>query len=52
MATGNGINGYKIIRAKTDKKATIKAIIRIYPIEAVEDFDITIELADSFTTAK
>ena len=52
MTTGNGINGYKIIRAKTDKKATIKAIIRIYPIEAVEDFDITIELADSFTTAK
>ena len=52
MTTGNGINGYKIIRAKTDKKATIKAIIRIYTIEAVEDFDITIELADSFTTAK
>ena len=52
MTTGNGINGYKIIRAKTDKKATIKAIIRIYPIEAVEDFDITIELADSFTTAE
>ncbi len=52
MVTGNGINGYKLIRATSDKKATIKAIIRIYPIEAVEDFDITIELADSFTTAE
>lgn len=52
MVTGNGINGYKLIRAASDKKATIKAIIRIYPIEAVEDFDITIELADSFTTAE
>ncbi len=50
MLSGNGLSGYKIIKVATDKKATIKAIIRLYPIEAVEDFDITIELADSYTT--
>ena len=32
----------------TDKKATLKAKIRIIPIEAVEDFDLEISLEDSF----
>ena len=37
----------------TDIKATLKAKIRIIPIEAVEDFDLEISLEDSFgeTTA-
>lgn len=47
MVSGNGIADYRLIKKKADKKATLKAIIRIVPIEAVEDFDLTIEMADS-----
>lgn len=47
MQSGYGINGYKLIKEATNKKGTLKAKIRIIPVEAVEDFDLTIELADS-----
>lgn len=47
MQTGNGIEGYKMIRVPTQKKATVIGRIRIIPIEAVEDFILTIELTDS-----
>lgn len=48
MLTGEGIEGYKIIREDAGK-ATIKATIRIVPVYAVEKFDLTVELADSIT---
>lgn len=48
MKADQGIRDYEIIEEFTDKKATLKAIVRIIPIEAVEDFDITISLEDSF----
>jgi hypothetical protein len=48
MKADQGIRDYKIIKVYTDKKATLKAKIRIIPIEAVEDFDIEISLEDSF----
>lgn len=53
MKADQGIRDYKIIKLYTDKKATLKAKIRIIPIEAVEDFDLEISLEDSFgeTTA-
>jgi hypothetical protein len=53
MKADQGIRGYKILKDRTDKKATLKAKIRIVPIEAVEDFDLTVSLEDSFgeTTA-
>ena len=47
MKSDQGIRGYRLIQEATAQKATLKAIIRIIPIEAVEDFDITVELADS-----
>lgn len=47
MKSGQGIRGYRIIRESTSAKATLKAKIRIIPIEAVEDFDLTVELSDS-----
>jgi hypothetical protein len=50
MKTGQGIRGYKIIKEKTAQKATLKARIRIIPIEPVEDFDLTVELNDSLLT--
>lgn len=47
MLSGNGINGYKFIRVATDKKAKLAAKLTIIPVEAVEDFELTLELADT-----
>lgn len=49
MRADQGIKGYKITKIKNDKKALLTANIRIVPIEAVEDFDISIYLEDSLT---
>lgn len=53
MKADQGIRDYKILKVLTDRKATLKAKIRIIPIEAVEDFDLEVSLEDSFgeTTA-
>lgn len=48
MKADQGVRDYKILKVFTDKKATLKAKIRIIPIEAVEDFDLEISLEDSF----
>ena len=47
MKANQGIKGYQIVKVRTNKKALLVARIRIVPIEAVEDFDLTVELADS-----
>ena len=47
MKTDQGISDYKILKVKSDRKAFLSAIIRIVPIEAVEDFDISVYLEDS-----
>ena len=46
MVTGAGLSGYELIKNVTKEKAKLVATIRLFAIEAVEDFDITIELAD------
>jgi hypothetical protein len=54
MKADQGIRDYKVLKVIDDpKKATLKAKVRIIPIEAVEDFDLEIWLEDSFgeTTA-
>lgn len=48
MKADQGIRDYRIVKVAADKKATLKARIRIIPIEAVEDFDLEISLDDSF----
>jgi hypothetical protein len=48
MKADQGVKDYRILKVFTDKKATLKAKIRIIPIEAVEDFDIEVSLEDSF----
>lgn len=48
MKADQGIRDYRILKVYTDKKATLKAKIRVIPIEAVEDFDIEVSLEDSF----
>lgn len=47
MKSNNGIRSYKIMKLPTKKKAVCVAVIKISPIEALEDFDLTVELADS-----
>lgn len=52
IVSDNGLTDYKIIKLTTTKRATIACKIRLVAIEAVEDWDITIELADSYTTVE
>ena len=47
MRNNQGIRSYQILKVNTTKKAVLAARIIISPIEAVEDFDITVELTDS-----
>jgi hypothetical protein len=51
MKADQGIKGYTISRVanKDNKKALLTARIRVVPIEAVEDFDISIHLEESLT---
>ena len=46
MITGRGLSNYKIIKQPITEKAKLKAVIKLYPIYAVEDFEVTIELSD------
>ena len=46
MASSYGISGYKIIKEQADSKTQLKATIKVFPIYAVEDFDITVILTD------
>ena len=48
IKTNGGIRSYNIKQVSTNSRATIKALITISPVEAVEDFDITLELADGY----
>lgn len=51
MKANQGVRDYKIEKVYTDKKATLRARIRIVPIEAVEDFVLEISLEDSLGEA-
>ena len=46
LQTGNGILGYKLIKQSTPAKARLKCKLIIVPVEAVEDFEISIILTD------
>ena len=52
MKSSYGIVGYRWRRDVANERAKIKATLKIVPIEAVEDFDLTIELADSLEVAE
>jgi hypothetical protein len=53
MKANQGIREYAIEKVPTSLKGVLSAKVRIIPIEAVEDFEITVALEDSFngTTA-
>ena len=46
MKTGAGLSGYKIIKDTTNGKAKLKAQIKLYPLYAVEDFTVEIQMLD------
>lgn len=50
MKTGAGISGYKIVKGTTTEKAKLVATIRLYPLYAVEDFDVTVTMEDEEIT--
>lgn len=47
MKADEGIEDYKFVKINTKVKATMKGLIRIVPIEGVEDFKIGVNLEDS-----
>lgn len=47
MKSNQGIRDYQFVKVPTTKKALLAARIIITPIEAVEDFDVTVVLDDS-----
>ena len=49
MKSDQGIMDYKFVKVATAQKGILKAKIRIVPIEAVEDFDISLTLEDSIS---
>lgn len=46
MKTGAGLSGYKIIKGTTNEKAKLVATIKLYPLYAVEDFEVTVQMLD------
>jgi len=51
MKADQGIKDYRILKVADNRKALLKAKVRIIPIEAVEDFDISLYLEDDLTGA-
>lgn len=52
LLSGQGISGYKILKQETSQKEKLSAVVRIYPIYAVESFDIVVELSDEELTVE
>ena len=46
MVSGQGLSSYKVINVPTQEKAKLNAVIKIYPLYAVEDFEISVEVRD------
>ena len=45
MSSSYGISGYKFIKEPSEYRSQLKCKIKVYPIFAVEDFDITVVLS-------
>ena len=46
MMTGQGLSNYKIIKGTTTERAKVVATIKLFPVYAVEDFEITVIISD------
>lgn len=47
MVKGAGISAYELKKRANKQKAELRCVIRLYAIEAVEDFEIELQLADN-----
>lgn len=52
MTTGYGLSGYQIIKGTTTEKAKLVASIKLYPMYAIEDFEITVVMSDEEVTVE
>lgn len=50
MRSGQGISSFRLVRIANNKRGTLTAKIIIAPIEAVETFELTVELTDADMT--
>ena len=46
MVSSGALSGYELVKKANKKKAELSAIIRLYAIEAIEDFELEVQLAD------
>lgn len=52
IKSDNGLLYYKLTRLESTKRATVLANIKLRVVEAVEDFDITMDLTDSYVNVE
>ena len=52
MKQSYGISAYRWIRKETTERAKLTGVLQIQVLEAVEDFDLTVELRDSLEVAE
>ena len=52
IKSDNGLLYYKLTRLESTKRATVFANIKLRVVEAVEDFDITMDLTDSYVSVE
>ena len=50
MVSNGGIGGYELKRIATTRKATLKARIKVFATEAVENFDLLLDISDNVLT--
>lgn len=51
LVSGGGLSAFKIIKKPSNDKTKLSAIIRIYPIYAVDSFEINVVLSDTEVSA-
>ena len=52
MVSGEGLSSYKVIKNVTQDKTKLSATIRLYPVYAIESFEIMITLEDEEVTVQ
>jgi hypothetical protein len=52
LLTGYGISNYKIEKVATAKKGKLQAVVRLYPIYAVEEFEVLVTFEDEDVTVE
>lgn len=52
MVSGEGLSSYKVIKNVTQDKTRLSATIRLYPVYAIESFEIMITLEDEEVTVQ